>query len=121
VPLWGVWDGDRLFFGTDPRTRTARNLARNPAVVVHLESGDDVVIVKGTVEQIGDRATVRQMSRLGAAKYGTPAPPEDDDHATGDEGETGAAHVVFALRPHTAYAWRDLTRDATRWHNTSSQ
>ena len=40
APVWGVFVSDDLFFETSPMTRKARNLARNPAAVVHTESGD---------------------------------------------------------------------------------
>jgi Pyridoxamine 5'-phosphate oxidase len=47
IPVWGFWIDDALYFGTARSTRKARNLAHNSAAVVHLESGDDVVIVEG--------------------------------------------------------------------------
>lgn len=47
-PVWGVWHDDRLFLsiGT-PANR--RDLAVDPRVTVHLDSGTDVVIVEGSV------------------------------------------------------------------------
>jgi Pyridoxamine 5'-phosphate oxidase len=47
MPVWGLWQGDELLFSTDPQSVKARNLADRPQVVVHLESGDDAVIVDG--------------------------------------------------------------------------
>ncbi|HSN73709.1 MAG TPA: pyridoxamine 5'-phosphate oxidase family protein, partial [Anaerolineae bacterium] len=44
APVWGVWLDDVFYFGTVPGSVKARNLAANPALVVHLESGDEVVI-----------------------------------------------------------------------------
>ena len=117
VPVWGVWADGRLFFGMDPRTRTARNLERNRAVVVHLESGDDVVILKGLVAVVTDRALLQHVGRVGAAKYGGGAEPSEDggDEGTGDGGGGAAAHRVYAVAPRAAYAWRDFPKDATRW------
>ena len=40
VPVWGVWVEDRLHFGGGRSTRKARNLAANPNVVAHSESGE---------------------------------------------------------------------------------
>jgi Pyridoxamine 5'-phosphate oxidase len=51
MPVWGVWHDGALWFGTGPRSIKGRNLARDPRCVVHLESGDDVVILEGRVEQ----------------------------------------------------------------------
>lgn len=47
MPIWGVLIDDDLYLETDPRTRKARNIAVNPSVAVHLEDGDQVVIVEG--------------------------------------------------------------------------
>ena len=47
TPVWGLWVGEAFYFGAEPGSRKARNLVENPNVVVHLESGDDVVIVEG--------------------------------------------------------------------------
>ena len=43
TPVWGVWLDNALYFGTDPQSFKYKNLAANPAVAVHLESGDEVV------------------------------------------------------------------------------
>ena len=39
-----------VFQYSERRTVKARNLAADPRVVVHLESGEDVVVVRGTAE-----------------------------------------------------------------------
>jgi len=41
MPVWGFWFDDAVVFGTGRETMKARNIARSPSVVVHLESGDD--------------------------------------------------------------------------------
>ena len=56
APVWGLWADDALYFGTDPASRKGRNLAENPELVVHLESGDDVVILEGRVDITDDPA-----------------------------------------------------------------
>ncbi len=48
VPVWFVWDVDRLYICISPISRKARNLARNPRVAVSLPDGRNVVIVEGT-------------------------------------------------------------------------
>src|SRR4051812_22385567 len=45
APVWGLWMDDAFYFSTDSASVKGRNLAARPDVVVHLESGDDVVIV----------------------------------------------------------------------------
>ena len=53
MPAWAVWLDGTVYFEGSPLTRRARNIAENPAVVVHLESGDDVVILEGEAHEVG--------------------------------------------------------------------
>jgi general stress protein 26 len=98
VPVWGVWLGGRIHFGGGRETRKARNLAANPDAVVHLESGDDVVIVEGTAEEVTDPSLQDSVDDAYEAKYGI-------RHGT----------PVWALRPRAVYAWTGFPADATRW------
>jgi Pyridoxamine 5'-phosphate oxidase len=68
IPVWGMFIDDVLYFGTSRDSRKARNLEHNAAVSIHLESGDDVVIVEGAAQQIA-RSDKRILSKLdGASK-----------------------------------------------------
>jgi hypothetical protein len=49
-PIWGLWQEGTLLFSCGRESRKARALAQDPRLVVHLESGDDVVIVEGVAE-----------------------------------------------------------------------
>lgn len=66
APVWGLWVDGAVVFGTSPESRKARNLERDRRVVVHLESGDEVVIVEGLADRthLDDR-----MADLYGAKY----------------------------------------------------
>ena len=107
APVWGVWLDDALFFGTDPRSRKARNLRANPEAVVHLESGDDCVILEGVVEEESDPGLRRRVGEAYAAKYGI-------DALGGTDGDGPPVHV---LRPRVALAWLESSfpQTATRW------
>ncbi len=65
IPVWGFFFDDTLYFGTGRSTRKARNLVHNPALSIHLESGDDVVILEGTAEEV---AELRQAD-LGQTRF----------------------------------------------------
>jgi len=52
APVWGLWREGMLYFATDRRSRRARNLGANTELVVHLESGDEVVILEGSAEEL---------------------------------------------------------------------
>ena len=49
-PVWALWRGGAIVFSCGPSSRKARELARDPRIVVHLESGAEVVIVEGKAE-----------------------------------------------------------------------
>jgi nitroimidazol reductase NimA-like FMN-containing flavoprotein (pyridoxamine 5'-phosphate oxidase superfamily) len=99
VPVWGVWLDDRLYFSGGTEVRWARNLRINPQVSLHIGSGDDPVIVEGTVtltEEKDDEAE-RVMDAY-EVKYRFRHPPP-----------------FWRLTPRRAFAWTDLGKDATRW------
>jgi hypothetical protein len=102
VPVWGVWVDETLFHGGGPATRKARNLASNPHVSVHLESGDEVVIVEGVVDKLtddnADPDLLRRVDDAYEAKYGM-------RHGT----------PVWALRPRVAFGWTEYPTTVTRW------
>lgn len=109
IPIWAVWVNGRIYFDGSPETRHARNIAQNPYVAVHLESGEEVVIMEGTA-----RAIVRPSPELGAqvaqaytTKYVTmgyaPAP---------DQWDNGG---LFEITPHKAIAWTSFAEDPTKF------
>lgn len=98
-PVWGLWQDGGLLFSCGRQSRKARALAEDPRIVVHLESGDDVVIVEGAVEPaVATDADVEAYE----CKY---------DYRP-DPGE-GWYRVV----PKRALAWREVEypRSATRY------
>jgi general stress protein 26 len=108
MPVWGVWLDETLYFGTDGGSRKARNIAANPYIVAHVESGNDVVIVEGVVKVVEEMELLRRVARALAAKY-PPYNPEPD-LGMGD-------NVWYVLRPQKALAWleSDFPKTATRW------
>lgn len=107
VPVWGVWVEGTLYFGGDRQARRSRNLARDPRVSAHVESGDEVVILEGVVEEVKDMALLTKIAEAVAAKY----PPFKPDPDPGPNG------IMYAVRPHTVFAWteKDYPNTATRW------
>src|SRR6266853_6414927 len=74
APVWGVVTGETLYLYSERSTVKARNLAADPRVVIHLESGEDVLIVRGVVEDLGTPAMGPSGVAALASKY---ARPED--------------------------------------------
>lgn len=75
MPLSGVWIDGSFCFGTGPGSRKARNLAENPHLVVHSESGDEVVILEGVAELVADPVSLDGAFRV---KYGIETGDVDD-------------------------------------------
>jgi hypothetical protein len=57
----------------------ARNLAVQPAITVHVESGEDVVIVEGIAEIARGEEVLQLVNARYAAKYQRDEPDSDDD------------------------------------------
>jgi hypothetical protein len=105
APVWGVWMEGALIFGVGRSSRKGRHLTANPRTVVHLESGDDVVIVEGRADIVTDTAFLERMTPLYAAKYDfTP------NTADGDS-------LYLRVQPRSVLAWReqDFPTSATRF------
>ncbi len=104
MPVWGLWHEDAFYFSSAPDSRKAKNLAGNPAVTVHLESGDEVVVVEGTAGYASDEDLLRRLGEDYSSKYSF------------DVSFTGGRSLV-AVRPRVAYAWveQDFPSSATRF------
>jgi hypothetical protein len=111
APVWGAVTGGTLYLYSERGTVKARNLAVDPRVVVHLESGEDVLIVHGLAEDLGPPAGVPSVVAALAAKY---TRLEDRQYLPDAD---PAFDVVYALRPGSALAWRldDYDASQRRW------
>lgn len=106
VPVWGLWLDDTFWFCTDFASRKGRNLAASSQIAVHLESGDNVVILEGTAEVVTDALLLARFVDAYEAKYDIR--PDVSNPAYG----------VYRLQARTVFAWqeRDFPNSATRWH-----
>ncbi len=53
VPRWGVFLDNKFYYDGSPETRHARNIEKNPHVSLHLENGEQAIILDGTSEPAG--------------------------------------------------------------------
>ena len=102
APVWGMWSDGAFFFSTDPSSTKARNLSANPAIIVHVESGDEVVIIEGTCSSCD---VTKELDAAYFRKYkmhliGFPAPM-----------------VMLRVNVAVVSAWREKSFSAstTRW------
>jgi hypothetical protein len=80
-------------------------MSANPSVVLHLESGDDVVILEGTTEAVDDPILLSRLDEAYHAKYSY--------RLVGKR-----AGPVYVLRHKVAFAWleRDFVGSATKYN-----
>lgn len=104
APVWGVWSDSAFLFSTDPESRKGRALARGGPWIVHLESGDVVVIVHGRAEELPEELRP-DFSDAYHAKYGVRIDLLDP------------AQGIYRIIPSEAFTWieRDFQRTAARW------
>jgi hypothetical protein len=97
--IWGVWLDGHFYCGGGPDVRWARNLKRDPRLTLHLEDGEKVIIVKGTVDRTSDVASdVQDVIDAYKKKYDFPHPAP-----------------FWRFTPKRAFGWTDFTKNATRW------
>jgi hypothetical protein len=97
-PVWAVWLAQLLCFSTDAGSAKGRNIARDPRVTVHLDSGSDVVILEGVAEALPEDLT-EALAQAYERKY-------DWRVTVGDSG-------WYAVRPARAYAWSEASFQTT--------
>jgi hypothetical protein len=104
-PVWGVWHDDRLHLSIGSQI-VAHQVAADPRVTAHLDSGTDVVIIEGLASTSVTGADV--LAAYGA-KYGR-------DYTPAELGD------LTCLTPSTVITWRsagwagkDGFREAAKW------
>jgi len=107
IPIWGAWVDDRWYVEGGP-TRWQRNLRQNPKMAIHVEFGEEVVIVEGdAAEIVAPDSRVTTAILAGYAKY----------KAIGYEAEEAnwSQGGLWQLRPLKAFAWSSFPKDMTRF------
>lgn len=106
APVWGVWLDNNLYFGSAKSAVKSRNIAHNNNVVVHLESGDDTLIIEGLLVASVDSMTFKQVIKAYAQKYPTYEHNEDESSA-----------IWYQLIPHKMMTWleNDFLNTAAYW------
>jgi hypothetical protein len=98
-PVWALWRDGGVVFSCGPASRKARAIARDPRVVLHLESGDEVVILEGAAIRL---EPTDELLEEYARKY---------QPVAADVGNW------FRIHPSRVFAWRerDYLESATRF------
>jgi Pyridoxamine 5'-phosphate oxidase len=111
TPVWGVTVDGVLYLYTARSTVKARNLQRDPRVVIHLESGADVVIVHGRLVDRGRPSEHQAVIEAFDQKYGQP------DEQPFVPSADPAFDVLYSLAPQRALLWSlpDTEASTRRW------
>ena len=106
MPVWGVWDGEAMWFSSSGRSRKTRNLAADPRCVVTTEDANEPVVVEGLAELVDERAAIGRIAERMEAKYGS-----------GITAGFLAANALVRVVPRWAFgiAHDDFTGSPTRW------
>lgn len=109
IPRWAVWLDQKIYFDGSPKTFHARNIAQNPNITLHLESGADVVIVEGVAAaaprpspSFGKKLAQEFSNKYAELGYA----PEPDQWDNGG---------LFEITLHKVLAWTNFTQDPTRF------
>jgi len=107
MAVWGIWMDNAFFFCAGPRSRKVRNLAANPRCVVHIEPGEEPVIMEGTAEEVKDPERRARFIETYDLKY--------DWHNWDLEN----SQAIYMVHPTTAFGILENTNDdtesLTRW------
>jgi len=106
-PIWGAWVEDRWYV-EGGNTRWKRNLRENPQLAVHVEFGEEVVIVEGRAREVAELDAARAQAILaGYAKY-----ISIGYEASASNWTRGG---LWELEPVKAFAWSSFPKDMTRY------
>jgi hypothetical protein len=109
VPRWGAFIDGKLYYDGSPETLHARNLETNPHVTLHLESGNDVVIMDGTAQPAGKPKLdlAERLSEVYCAKY------ESDGYAP--KPDQWDQEGLYVFTPRQCLAWTKFFENPTKF------
>ena len=109
IPRWGVWLEDRFYYDGSPETRHARNLSTNPETVLHLENGDQPVIIEGFSQAAGkpDPVLAEKISAAYCKKYAA-----DGYAPKATQWDEGGLYI---FTPRTVLAWTVFFENPTKF------
>lgn len=105
-PVWGAMLDDNFYFASGQRSVKIRTIAPNAELAVHMETGDDTVIMEGHAALINDLAIAERLLPIYATKsFYKPSASEL------------LKNGLYRLEPSLILAWEesDFRKMATRW------
>ena len=109
VPRWGVFIDNKFFYDGSPKTLHARNIMKNPYVSLHLESGDQVVMMEG-ISEAAEKPTSEFANQLAEAISGKYS--DDGYSPKPDQWDEGGLYV---FTPRQCIAWTVFYENPTKF------
>jgi len=109
VPRWAVYLDGLIYYDGSPETRHARNIMLNSHVSLHLESGDEAIMMEGEAKPAGKPSAelARRLSQAYKDKYTADGyAPEPDQW---DEGG------LYVFTPRQCLAWTVFFENPTKF------
>lgn len=95
APVWGIWKANSFFFETAPNSTKGRNLLKNQSIVVHVQDGNDTVILEGSARREKRAERLNQLRKDYTKKYQyTP------------DWSNQLNQIIFAVEPRIIHAWK---------------
>jgi hypothetical protein len=107
VPRWALYVNGRVYYDGSPETRHVRNLTGNPRVALHLESGEQAVIVEGESRAMRPDKALDAQLVAAFAKYA----PLGYAPKSGQWDDGG----LFEFTPKVVLAWTKFNEDPTKF------
>jgi hypothetical protein len=109
IPRWAVYLDGKIYYDGSPETRHAQNIGSNPHISIHLESGDQAVMLEGISVPAGKPAAdlADRLAQAYRKKYaGHGYSPEPDQW---DEGG------LYVFTPRQCLAWTVFFENPTKF------
>jgi hypothetical protein len=109
IPRWAVFVEGKIYYDGSPETRHNHNLALNPHVAVHLESGTEAIILEGTVKEAEkpSREFGQKLSEAYKKKY--------RDMGYAPEPNSWDEGGLYVFTPRQCIAWSKFNEDPTKF------
>ena len=109
VPRWAVYVDGFIYYDGSPETRHARNITENPHVSLHLESGDQAIILEGTCRPAGKPSAelAQQLAAAYRAKY--------TQHGYSPEPDQWEEGGLYVFTPRQCLAWTVFFENPTKF------
>jgi hypothetical protein len=111
TPVWGVVTQEDFYIYSERSTAKARNLAIDNRALVHLESGEVVLIIHGCLDDVGRPGQSPDV--MGALRVKYDASEDEQYLPSRDE----SFDILYVLRPKKALSWNlsDYENSQRRW------